>query len=191
MGIKAAKISRSLEPYFLLYPPDFEAAVFGRLLPLSSLYIHCLYYLLYIIIYRLCEVTTLAFTSTPSRRETHTVYYPDNARFLHVTGGMPARGSELMTVKKENTWSSMRNVFAAHNEWIMYLTEYSKTQSRTNAPRVIPRFFPMPVGRLLVTLLVDIVPFEGYLHDTAGMVKGGTPYLVANSEYTAPCFLLR
>ena len=85
----------------------------------------------------------------------------------------------------------MRNVFAAHNEWIMYVTEYSKTQSRNNAPRVILRFLPMPVGRLLVTLLVDIVPFEGYLHDTAGMVKGGTPYLFANPDYTATCFLLR
>lgn len=100
-------------------------------------------------------------------------------------GGMPARGTELKTFKSENTWSSMRNVFAAHNEWIMFLTEYCKTKDRSNAPRVIPRFLPTKVGRLLVISLVDILPFEGYLRDTAGITRGSTPYLFANANYTA------
>lgn len=68
----------------------------------------------------------------------------------------------------------------------MFVTADSKTQNRSNAPRVIPGFLPVEVGRLLVTLLVDVLPFGGCLRDTAGMVRGGTPYLFANPDYTAP-----
>lgn len=103
---------------------------------------------------------------------------------VHVTGGMMARGTEFMTIKKENTWASMRNIFALNNIWIMYLIEYSKTQNRSNAPRVIPRFLPSQVGMLLVSFLVDILPFEGYLWDTVGRARGAIPYLFANRDYT-------
>ena len=61
--------------------------------------------------------------------------------------------------------------FVMHNEWVMFLTEYSKTQSRSTAPRVIPRFLLTKAGRLLV----DILPFEGYLRYAAGMKRNNAP----------------
>lgn len=41
---------------------------------------------------------------------------------MHMTGGMPTRGSEFMVLKKKNTWTSMRNIFAVHQKSMMFLT---------------------------------------------------------------------
>jgi len=93
----------------------------------------------------------------------HVENFLDRLMFLcHTLGGMPARGTEFATLKIRNSWTTMRNFYVV-NGTLMFLTEYHKGQSRTESPKLIPRFVPQEVAQLAIAYIADVQPFVDFL----------------------------
>ena len=75
----------------------------------------------------------------------------------HTTGGTPARGPEVNSVKVENTPDFFRNVFI-YNGYFYFLTKYHKARVSINFAFYVTRFFPPTIGRLLYTYIVYVRP---------------------------------
>jgi hypothetical protein len=87
---------------------------------------------------------------------------------IHVTGGQPARGTEITSIRFRNGFQQDRNIFAIQG-YMVVVTRYHKSQSQFDKPKVIPRFLPWRVGQLLAIYLAYVQPFQQYL---AVKVKG-------------------
>lgn len=81
---------------------------------------------------------------------------------VHVTGGQPARGTEITSIRFRNGFQQDRNVFAIQGHMVV-VTRYHKSQSQFDKPKVIPRFLPWRVGQLLAIYLAYVQPFQQYL----------------------------
>jgi superfamily II DNA helicase RecQ len=81
---------------------------------------------------------------------------------IHVTGGQPARGTEITSIRFRNGFQQDRNVFAIQGHMVI-VTRYHKSQSQFDKPKVIPRFLPWRVGQLLAIYLAYVQPFQQYL----------------------------
>jgi Orsellinic acid/F9775 biosynthesis cluster protein D len=77
---------------------------------------------------------------------------------IHLTGGMPGRGSEITTIKWCNTRHTMRNIFVYHGR-LMVLIEYNKTRASTNNAFYIARILPLTMSRVLFQYLAYVRPF--------------------------------
>ena len=77
---------------------------------------------------------------------------------IHITGGQPARGTEITVLRHMNAQQNMRNIYVQDGR-VMLVTRYHKAQALTGQLRVIPRFLPTRVGQLLVAYLADVLPF--------------------------------
>lgn len=78
---------------------------------------------------------------------------------IHITGGMPARGPELLSIRFENTADGgTRNIFIGQ-QMVEIVTFYHKSQNLTGKPKAVHRFLPHAVGVLLVRYLTLIQPF--------------------------------
>jgi superfamily II DNA helicase RecQ len=99
---------------------------------------------------------------------------------VHLTGGQPARGTEITTIRFRNGYAQDRNIFAIHGH-VVVVTRYHKSQSQLDKPKVIPRFLPWRVGQLLALYLVYVQPFQEYL---SVQVKGSgwSDYVWANEK---------
>ena len=99
---------------------------------------------------------------------------------VHVTGGQPARGTEITTIRFRNGFQQDRNVFAIQGHMV-FITRYHKSQSQFDKPKVIPRFLPWRVGQMMAVYLAYVQPFQQYL---TVKVKGSgrTDHIWAN-EY--------
>ena len=64
---------------------------------------------------------------------------------LHLTGGMPGRGTEVTSVKCQNTQLALRNIFIYRGQ-LAYMTEYCKFRSLSNCSFYVARFLPDSVG---------------------------------------------
>ena len=99
---------------------------------------------------------------------------------VHVTGGQPARGSEITTVRFRNGYMQDRNVFIIQGHMVI-VTRYHKSQSQFDKPKVIPRFLPWRVGQLLAVYLAYVQPLQQWLGEK---VRGlGVSDYVWSSEY--------
>jgi DEAD/DEAH box helicase len=76
---------------------------------------------------------------------------------VHLTGGMPPRGTEAIGVRVRNDCGP-RDVNVSDGS-VMVITRYSKTQRTTGRSRATPRFLPPRVSRLLVLYLAAVEPF--------------------------------
>jgi superfamily II DNA or RNA helicase len=85
---------------------------------------------------------------------------------VHITGGQPARGTEIAILRHFNAQQNMRNVYIQDGR-VIIVTRYHKAQALTGQLRVIPRFLPTRVGQLLVAYLADVLPFVQLLDSTA------------------------
>jgi len=65
-------------------------------------------------------------------------------------------------VKVRNSWSTMRNFYIV-DDLVMILTEYDKTESRTETPKLIPRYLSAAASPLFITFVTDVQPFLNYL----------------------------
>ena len=81
---------------------------------------------------------------------------------IHVTGGQPARGTEITSIRFRNGFQQDRNIFAIQGHMVV-VTRYHKSQSQFDKPKVIPRFLPWRVGQLLAIYLAYVQPFQQYL----------------------------
>jgi hypothetical protein len=76
-----------------------------------------------------------------------------------MTGGQPARGTELLTLRWRNSvHCEIRNIFIEHG-LVSFVTSYHKNYSTSSSTRLIHRFLPPEVGELLVYYLWLVVPF--------------------------------
>jgi len=88
---------------------------------------------------------------------------------IRITGGQPGRRTEITTLRYENAMQSMRNIFVKEGR-VMIVTEYHKSMAVTDQVKVIPRFLPERVGKLLVVCLADVLPFRQLMDRKASML---------------------
>jgi hypothetical protein len=83
---------------------------------------------------------------------------------VHLTGGQPARGTELLTLRWRNSaCSELRNIFI-ENGLVAFVTSYHKNYSMNSTTKIIFRYLPPPVGELLVYYVWLVIPFLEQLH---------------------------
>ena len=87
---------------------------------------------------------------------------------VHWTGGQPARGTEITSVRFKNGYMQDRNVFAIHGHMTV-VTRYHKSASQYDQPKVVPRFLAWRVGQLMAVYLAYARPLQELL---AGAVNG-------------------
>jgi hypothetical protein len=76
---------------------------------------------------------------------------------MHVTGGQPARGPEILSLRYKNGLLQDRNIFVLDG-LVMSVTRYHKTQSQWDVPKAVPRFMPWRVGQLVTVYLTYVQP---------------------------------
>ena len=83
---------------------------------------------------------------------------------VHLTGGAPARGSEIVSIKSENGPDSKvgRGVFVDRG-LVSFVTTYNKTSGMSKKLKTIHRYVPREVGELVVHYLWLIEPFARQL----------------------------
>jgi hypothetical protein len=87
---------------------------------------------------------------------------------VHWTGGQPARGTEITSVRFRNGYMQDRNIFAIHGHMAV-VTRYHKSASQYDQPKVVPRFLAWRVGQLIAVYLAYARPLQELL---AGVVNG-------------------
>jgi superfamily II DNA or RNA helicase len=91
---------------------------------------------------------------------------------VHWTGGQPARGTEITSIRFRNGYMQDRNVFAIHGH-LAVVTRYHKSASQFDQPKVVPRFLAWRVGQLLAVYLAYAQPLGELLADAVnGQVAG-------------------
>ena len=82
---------------------------------------------------------------------------------MYLTGGQPARGSELGVVKFQNTNLTLRNFYVLNGEGF-YSTEYHKARASTNYSFYIVRYLPDRLTELVLLYIAYIRPFARMLY---------------------------
>jgi len=77
---------------------------------------------------------------------------------MHITGGQPARGTELLSIMHTNTTESHRNIFI-EDGMVTFVTRYHKGYAKTGDYKIIHRYLPREVGELVVLYLWIVLPF--------------------------------
>ncbi|KAH8798674.1 hypothetical protein F5884DRAFT_742883, partial [Xylogone sp. PMI_703] len=77
---------------------------------------------------------------------------------MHITGGQPARGPEIGSIKVSNSVYSARNIYVINGQ-VCFLTMYDKSRKRRGNTDYIVRFLPTAVSQIVVQYLVYIRPF--------------------------------
>ena len=99
---------------------------------------------------------------------------------MHLTGGQPARGTEMTTLRFKNGYLQDRNIFVMHGQMV-FVTRYHKSQSQMDKPKVIPRFLPWRVGQVLAVYLAYVQPVQEYL-SVQVRGSGWSDYIWANEQ---------
>ncbi|CAN9443013.1 unnamed protein product [Alternaria alternata] len=82
----------------------------------------------------------------------------------HVTGGQPARGTEVTTTRFRNGYVQDRNIYVIDGQ-VVFISRYHKSQAMWDKPKVIARFLPWRVGQLFAVFLAHVQPLAEYLED--------------------------
>jgi hypothetical protein len=78
---------------------------------------------------------------------------------IHMTGGQPARGTELLTLQWRNTTNGLRRNIFVENGLVSFVTAYHKGYSVTGSTKIIHRYTPLEVSELIVYYLCFVQPF--------------------------------
>jgi hypothetical protein len=79
---------------------------------------------------------------------------------MHITGGQPARGPEILSIRHSNTAKGYhRNVFI-ENGLVVFVTRYHKGYSVSGDVKIIHRYLPREVGELWVWYAWLVLPFQ-------------------------------
>ncbi|MCJ1387145.1 hypothetical protein MMC17_010274, partial [Xylographa soralifera] len=79
---------------------------------------------------------------------------------IHITGGQPARGPELLSIRHSNTVrGEYRNVFVEDGA-VVTVTRYYKGYTLKEDVKIIYRYLPREVGELLVLYLWLVLPLQ-------------------------------
>ena len=81
---------------------------------------------------------------------------------VHVWGGQPGRGPEVMTLRHCDSWQLIRNVFLLDGQ-VMLVTDRDKMKAIRDNGRKVARFLPDRIGRMMVAYIAWLLPFERML----------------------------
>jgi hypothetical protein len=82
------------------------------------------------------------------------------AVLVHISGGQPARGPEILSVRHSYTLQSgHRNVFI-EDGMVVFVTQYHKGYNVSGDVKIIHRYLPREVGELVVWYLWLVLPFQ-------------------------------
>jgi hypothetical protein len=81
------------------------------------------------------------------------------APLVHMTGGGPPRRSELVTVKFKNSANGNSRRIGIEDGAVRVTTKYYKNIGQTGKGKVIYRYLPRKVGKLVVYYLWFASPF--------------------------------
>ncbi|KAG8718553.1 hypothetical protein FRC08_005013 [Ceratobasidium sp. 394] len=82
---------------------------------------------------------------------------------MHVTGGLPARAAEFITLMWENTQFRMRGIFMPAPGRMVFVLWYNKTTGQTGFDSVVVHAIPWQLARLVLLLKAVVAPFVGVL----------------------------
>lgn len=83
---------------------------------------------------------------------------------IHMTGGQPARATELLLLRWQNSaHGDIRNIFIENGQMV-FVTSYHKNYAQSSTTSIIQRYLPRELGELLVWHLWMVVPFLHALH---------------------------
>ena len=102
---------------------------------------------------------------------------------MHITGGAPARGTEIGCLRYRDALTVDRNLYVAKGE-VVFITQYHKGMVLSDKMKVIPRFLPSDVGALLALYLSYVRPFT----DNVDLTHDGPPtsdYLWSTTKGTS------
>jgi hypothetical protein len=68
---------------------------------------------------------------------------------VHLTGGRPGRANKVLSIRKRNSKTIIRNVFI-DNRIVSLVIRYIKGLSKSIKGSIVIRFLPERVGRLIV-----------------------------------------
>ena len=85
------------------------------------------------------------------------------AVLVHITGGLPLRGTELLTMRYANGPTAIRNVYVQGGQ-VMIVLDYCKTTSQHRQSKSRAYFLPKAVRQLLVTYFACVIPFVKHLY---------------------------
>ena len=95
---------------------------------------------------------------------------------VHLSGGAPARGTEVVSIRHENGRTEPRGIFI-ESGMVVLVTAYHKGYSHSKKAKVIHRFVPAEVGHLIVLYLWLVEPFvRKMLCDDRGQ-RAYSPYI--------------
>jgi hypothetical protein len=82
------------------------------------------------------------------------------AVLIHISGGQPARGPEILSVRHSNTvQGGHRNVFIKDG-MVVFVTLYHKGYNISGDVKIIHRYLPREVGELVVWYMWLVLPFQ-------------------------------
>jgi hypothetical protein len=82
------------------------------------------------------------------------------AVLMHIAGGQPARGPEILSVRHSNTIKGgHRNIFI-EDGMVVFVTRYHKGYNVSGDVKIIHRYLPREVGELVVWYLWLVLPFQ-------------------------------
>ncbi|KAJ4129463.1 hypothetical protein NW765_016336 [Fusarium oxysporum] len=104
---------------------------------------------------------------------------------IHITGGQPARGTELLSIRHRNPIDGQgrRNIFI-ESGLVSFVTYYHKGYNINGSTKIIHRYLPLEVSELVVYYLWLVVPFLDQLRILAmgsALNKLGSSYLWGES----------
>lgn len=102
---------------------------------------------------------------------------------IHITGGQPARGPELLSVRWRNGVLQDRNLYVIDGQ-VVVVTRYYKTQVQWDKPKVVARFLPKAVGQLVTAYLLYLRPVRAMLLSSLDKAAAASviDYLWANDS---------
>jgi superfamily II DNA helicase RecQ len=82
------------------------------------------------------------------------------AVLMHIAGGQPARGPEILSIRHSNTVKgSHRNVFI-EDGMVVFVTRYHKGYNLSGDVKIIHRYLPREIGELVVLYMWLVLPFQ-------------------------------
>jgi hypothetical protein len=78
---------------------------------------------------------------------------------VHITGGQPARGTEILSLRYRNTPEGRHRSIFVENGLVSTIPSYHKSQNVTNTTNIIHRYLPQAVSEILIYYLWLIQPF--------------------------------
>ena len=89
---------------------------------------------------------------------------------VHMTGGLPARGTELITVQYANGVNGGGRGIFIEDGLVACVTAYHKNIGASGKSKTIHRYLPREVGEMVVSYIWLVIPFRDQLQRVIGSV---------------------